>query len=906
MQVIYFVQCRGQVFGDNMKDVRFVGVLVIAVLLATQVQALAEQTSEVEEIVIVFKTHFDIGYTDYAESVLQNYSGPMINSALSIMDKTRALPGDKRFVWTLPGWPMHEILKRAEPETTERVEEAIRNGWFAVHGLPFTFHTEASGLEDLVRGLWFSAEISRRYGLPLPEDAKMTDVPSHSWVIPTLLQHAGIKFLHLGCNPASPSPEVPLLFWWEGPDGSRVMTMYWGKYYGTDLVPPSDWPHKTWLAIIHTNDNQGAPTPAEVGRVLQEAKERAPNAEVRIGRMSDFYDALIKESPALPVIRGDMPDTWIHGVMSMPKEVKAIRKTRDDVFALESLSALLNIWSAKQPDVSSKIADVYEQMLLFDEHTFGLAMSHGHSGTWHYGDQFQVQKARGVYRAIEHSWKEKGDRVWQAERIAAPTLRQTLHNLALQVNVPGQRVVVYNPLPWKRTGLVTVLSGSEIKALKDLRTGDILPVTHGGNVLQFLAREVPPLGYCTFIPSKTLAQGKEEGLFLDNKRHVMGNEHLEITLDPIKGTIASLVDKRTGKSMVNQTSQYGFGQYVYERFSKKMTDQYAKDYIKGGWNWANAELGRPGLDDTPYKVASGTRPRILYTKTATAVQAQLLFSVTPDMPHAYSMTITLNKEQPSVDLTWSILGKSPEPWPEGGWISFNFNVTDPVFRLGRLGAVVDPTRDYVKGTNQDYSFLSTGMAVVDRQGQGMGVCSPDAPAVSLDRPGLWKYSQGFEPQRANVFFNLYNNQWSTNFTEWIEGSWSARFRVWPIRHYSHEHSIVTPSEENRVPLYTALVSGAVGALPSEQTGLSLSRKGVLVTAFGPNPNGQGTVLRLWEQAGQSGPCVIQLPEGVDVQSIQPIDLRGRALGKMTPVQDGRFSIEVQAFAPASFLLKNDD
>lgn len=40
--------------------------------------------------------------------------------------------------------------------------------------------------------------------------------------------------------------------------------------------------------------------------------------KVRIGRLSDFSDALLAEHPTLPVIRGDMPDTWIHGPMSDP------------------------------------------------------------------------------------------------------------------------------------------------------------------------------------------------------------------------------------------------------------------------------------------------------------------------------------------------------------------------------------------------------------------------------------------------------------------------------------------------------------------------------------------------------------------------------------------------------------
>ena len=74
--------------------------------------------------------------------------------------------------------------------------------------------------------------------------------------------------------------------------------------------------------MIHTHENTGAPTPEDVAAVLKEAREKAPNARIRIGQLEDFYDALMKENPSLPVVKGDMPDTWIHGYMSMPKEVK--------------------------------------------------------------------------------------------------------------------------------------------------------------------------------------------------------------------------------------------------------------------------------------------------------------------------------------------------------------------------------------------------------------------------------------------------------------------------------------------------------------------------------------------------------------------------------------------------------
>jgi hypothetical protein len=37
--------------------------------------------------------------------------------------------------------------------------------------------------------------------------------------------------------------------------------MYWGGYYG--------WPHKSWLAIIHTNANTGAPSADEIRATLE-------------------------------------------------------------------------------------------------------------------------------------------------------------------------------------------------------------------------------------------------------------------------------------------------------------------------------------------------------------------------------------------------------------------------------------------------------------------------------------------------------------------------------------------------------------------------------------------------------------------------------------------------------------
>jgi alpha-mannosidase len=224
-------------------------------------------SSPVREIVVVFKTHFDIGYTDLARNVVQKYRTTMIDQALAVVDQNRDLPPERQFVWTVAAWPMTKILEDWPGQTPRRKQamlQAFKDGRFAVQALPFTVQTELEEPETLVRGLGFASRLTRDAGLPLPRGAKMTDVPGHSWILPTLLEHSGIHFLHVGCNGASSSPRVPLLFWWEGPDGSRLLTMYSAAGYGTGLQPPADWSHKTWLALIMSGDNAGPPKPDDV------------------------------------------------------------------------------------------------------------------------------------------------------------------------------------------------------------------------------------------------------------------------------------------------------------------------------------------------------------------------------------------------------------------------------------------------------------------------------------------------------------------------------------------------------------------------------------------------------------------------------------------------------------------
>lgn len=891
----------------------------LAVLMALTGPALAGQP-RVEEIIVVFKTHFDIGYTDMAVNVVERYRTSMIDQALAVADQNRDLPPAQQFVWTLPGWPMHKILgpyPAQNPEKRQRIADALRGGRFAVHALPFTTHTELLGLEDLVRGLTFSSRLSRQAGLPLPRDAKMTDVPSHTWALVTLLKHAGIDFLHIGCNSASSSPDVPPLFWWEGPDGSRLLTMYSAAGYGTGLVPPEDWPYRAWLALIHTGDNHGPPKPGEVEKLLEEAQTKLPGVKVRIGRLSDFADAVLAGRPEIPVVRGDMPDTWIHGPMSDPMGAFIARTVRPKIATAEALNMELRIWGASQMRADEAIAAAYEQSLLYGEHTWGGSLGWIQSA-FGYGEKFKQHRLLGRYQRSEASWDEHSEYIAGAAQLVMRPLMDGHAILARSVNVEGGRVVVYNPLPWERSGLAmaAIPASANVKGLRPIDSPTPVAFAPGEGACQFEAKDVPAFGYRVYVPCEP-APAPPTGIHWGTM--TLESPFFKARLDPERGVIASLIDKRSGRELVDTASPYGFGQYLYERFDANQTEGFRKSYVKSNAEWARSQFAKPDLPpatEVPYKAASPSGFKVQLFETPVAVNAELAAQASEGMPCAVTVSLHLNRQLPYAELSIHLKDKPADSWPEAGWMCLPFKVDEPQFRVGRLGSIIDPARDIISGSNRHLLAVSTGLTITNAAGEGVGLCPLSHPLISLETPGCWKYSRDFVPRKPLVFVNLFNNQWTTNFRLWNEGSIVSTVRLWSVENADAESSLITPSLEamHTVPLIGGWFNGPAGKLPVTQTGIEVSRKGILVTAFGVDPDSlqpetastspsggvsRPMILRLWELAGKAGPVDVRLPAGLTPDRVQPVDLRGERTADPIPVKDGVFTIDLAAFAPAS-------
>jgi alpha-mannosidase len=859
----------------------------------------ARAESGVQEIVVVYKTHFDIGYTDLVTNVLTRYRTKFVDGAMKAIEHSRSLPPEQQFVWTVPGWPLKEMLWPGQtPERREKILQALKEGRLTVHAMPFSLQTESLDLEDLVRGLTFSTDLARENGLPLPRAAKMTDVPEHTWVVPALLKHSGVNFLQIGCNGASAPMRVPPLFWWEGPDGSRLLTFY-SEDYGTQLLPPKNWPYHTWLAMIMTGDNQGAPAVEEVDKLLQQAAKELPGVKVKFGRLEDFYDAIMAEkNETIPIVRGDMPDTWIHGFEALPIETKLAWNVRPLEGAVAMLDTELRAAGVNPSPLAQPLARAYENSLLYSEHTFGFYGSQP-GGFW-YGEEWKQKLAEGAYDRFLKSFEDKSDYIRTTANIVTNALDERMRLLAQNVDAEGPRIVVFNSLPWKRNGEVEIqMPEAAWAGVRDLSSGRMVKLAAvDGRRLRFVAHDVPPGGYKTFQPVAD-AVAKEQAA---SGAGVIENKFFRLKADAAGGGLVSLVDLQTGREMVATKDANSFGSYWYERFASTNVDAYMKSYCR----WTYADFGKPGMpgpDKSPY--AAFTLTNWMISVQASPVAKTIILRSADAAPLAKAVTLkyTLYESQPYLDVEWAVEDKTPNPIPEGGWLCLPFAIDEPRFQLGRLGSLMDPAKDIIEGGNRHLLCLNSGMTITGRDGCGVGLCPLDSPLVSLDEPGLWKFSLHFTPGRARVFVNLYNNQWNTNFRLWQEGSWNSRVRVWVVRGDNAEKNLITPAWEARTPLVAAYDHGPRGKLPVTKTGLSLSRRGVLVTHFGPDPYSDRTLLRVWEQAGHSGSLTVKLPADFRAARAVPVNLRGEPDGDAMKITSGSFTFKLAAFAPASFQLE---
>ena len=338
-----------------------------------------------KEVLMIFKTHLDIGFTDYAENIVDKYLSEYIPKAIKVGYelKDTCTP----FKWVVGSWLINLALQN---DTTGTVEQAIRDGILSWHALPFTTHTEAMNERLFEYGIGISRELDKRFNKKTV-GAKMTDVPGHTIGMIPLMKKNGIGFLHIGVNPATPLPPVPPIFKWRL--GEDEITVMYQADYG-EVAEFEDF----IVYFAHTGDNLGPQSAQQIVDAYEEVRRKYPDCVLTAATIDDIAERVMRLE-GIPVIEQEIGDTWIHGIGTDPQKLSRYRAL------LRHVNTLAEIPTAMSTN-----------LLCVPEHTWGMDLkTHFHYDRCY--SHKEMERLAVERKKIEKSWEEQRDYVTKAETL---------------------------------------------------------------------------------------------------------------------------------------------------------------------------------------------------------------------------------------------------------------------------------------------------------------------------------------------------------------------------------------------------------------------------------------------------------------------------------------------------------
>jgi hypothetical protein len=116
-----------------------------------------------------------------------------------------------------------------------------------------------------------------------------------------------------------------------------------------------------------------------------------------------------------------------------------------------------------------------------------------------------------------------------------------------------------------------------------------------------------------------------------------------------RGGITSIIDKSSGRELVDTHAKFGFGQYLYERFSDDNIKSYLAKY--GTFDpWVTCKSHLPPASQVPYAAASPNRFALTAKTDAFSATIVMRAAAGEGTPHAVSLQVTLYRDQAVVDL----------------------------------------------------------------------------------------------------------------------------------------------------------------------------------------------------------------------------------------------------------------
>jgi len=423
------------------------------------------------------------------------------------------------------------------PEIFEQVRTKVNEGrWEVMGGMWVEPDCNLPSGESFVRQVLYGKRYFRqKFGV----DVKVCWIPDSfgfNWNLPQILVRSGFDAFvthKLNWNDTNKFPYR--FFWWQAPDGSKLMTYIPRSGYGHDLngdhlidfikEEQNELNLGKELVLYGRGDHGGGPNKDMLQRA-QLAQCAPAYPMLQLTTSADFFDSIApREKANLPTWNSELYLEHHRGTYtSQAKTKKHNRKGEVRIKTTEKLAALAGLYGYTYP--RNDIFHVWRTLLFNQFH-----------------DILPGSSINAVYHDTEREYAE-------SEELSSDIQERAIEALAANINTrgKGEPLVIFNPSSWNRTSPVEValdrLDAKKAQSILD-DSGREIPVQQIdrnvlGAKLLFIAHDVPAYGYKIYRLMERPANANAAHLNFAETN--LRNEFLDVTVDKTTGLLSKVKD----------------------------------------------------------------------------------------------------------------------------------------------------------------------------------------------------------------------------------------------------------------------------------------------------------------------------------------------------------------------------
>ena len=524
---------------------------------------------------------------------------------------------------------VYALTEKYHPAQFEQIQRRVREGRWEVAAAHWVEgEKNLASAESLCRHILYTRQyFADKFGLT-PEDCPLDwepDTFGHANTTPTILAQAGVKYYYacrLGRgfdHTAIGDFPRPKLFWWQGPDGSRVLVNRESTWYNSYVnigeniaLPAVEFWKETrlteWLNVFGIGNHGGGPTRTEI-EYLIEMRDWPIYPNVIFNTAKNWFDTVSATFlDHLPVLDHELNFEFT-GCYTSQSLIKQANRFGENYCVEAETMAALGKSSGIAGDTSAGVRKSLREAwinVLFNQfhdilpgsgvrqtrdHALGLFQETG-AITGSIKRSFGTALAAGIDTLCllpdTHAAQEERALLTSGGANTPFEAGAGIAAMDSGISISGgggkrfKPFVIYNPCAWERSEAVTItlydtdLEPSRIIARDE--QGNSHPTLflgrgndwgHSKIIIGLFARGIPALGYRTFI----LCEGTpdvETPAVVAHSETEFETPYLKIKADRIRSGFLEVIDKKSGVNYAWPTDfgvikPLGSWEYVVER-----------------------------------------------------------------------------------------------------------------------------------------------------------------------------------------------------------------------------------------------------------------------------------------------------------------------------------------------------